>query len=193
MRTRLNIIVIALGFSSLLCGCLWIFGEKYTYIYNSIINNTEAEVLFLSHSSKAWLHDVKEIIMDSIVTNQRIDTLIILPNDTYKTYSDGYGGGPTTPDFKDILIDRYKYNHSDSLYGKLLFYCYIDSVEIFFNKQRRIVIVNDEKMEQFTALDKFWETNQWIESMCKQKKGICDCVFDYFITDEMYNQAVPIQ
>lgn len=40
----------------------------------------------------------------------------------------------------------------------------------FFNNQRRIVIVNDKKMGQFTAIDKFWETNRWIESMCIQKK-----------------------
>ena len=193
MKTKFTTIAIAMSIIPLLSACLWIFGEKYTHIYKSIINNTDAEVLFLSHSSKAWLCYKNGRIRDSIVNNKRIDTLLILPNDTYKTYSYGYGGGPTAPDFKNILIDRNKYNYSDSLYGYRLNYCDSDSVEIFFNNQRRIVIVNDEKMGQFTALDKFWETNHWIESMCKQKKGICDCVFDYFITDEMYNQAEPIQ
>lgn len=191
MKTRLMTIAIALSIIPLLSGCLWIFGEKTTHIYESIINYTNAEVLFLSYSSKAWIVD-KNDITDSVVTNQRIDTLLILPNETYKTYSNGRSGSFATPDFKNILINRRKYNYSDSLYGHRLFYCYIDSVEIFFNKQRRIVIMNDEKKYPFTAIDKFWETNRWIESMCIQKKATCKCTFNYLITNEMYEMATPI-
>lgn len=166
------IILVILGISVLLIKCS---PPDYYRGYN-LINQTDKQVVMLLYCSK----DLKyQSIRDSSVSIPFVDSIYILSNEqiTAKDYSDGSCG---TIGFIEFL-DKFKKPY------------WLDSVEIVFNNERRISVVNNgQNRFSFDKLNQFWEIEGRFYEECTGKRGACDCTFTYFITDEMYEQAVPI-
>ena len=189
MRVIAAIMIVAIIL--LLSSCLWVFMEKYDYITDVVVNNTDKDILILNYRSNARSYSDK-IPPETIPLLPRIDSVILGPNSELCLHSSKYGGGCKSLDFKRIVKNEFqpeeKILFSDSIH---IFYRYIDSVEIIFNNQRRLSIVNDNQSWEFTKLNEFW-LNGRSDQNCNRKKGCCTCIFTYFITDEMYELAEPI-
>ncbi len=181
--------IIAAIICPIFSSCLWILSEKESYVDDVVENKTDQHVLILGHSSKAVSYS-KSLAIPAI---PHIDSLSIEPNGQHCLDGYGRGDGCFEMRFERLLNDDYRrqYKYNDTVF---FYYPYFDSVEIIFDNLRRIVIVNSDSLYgEFKELDEFWNANGRCDGGCNKKKGICKCTFNYFITDEMYNQAEPIQ
>lgn len=189
---RTNIaIALFIAVIPLISSCLWVFMEKYDYTTDVVVNNTDKDILILKYRSNARPYS-DSIPPETIPFLPRIDSVILSPNSELYLHSSEYGGGCKSLDFKRIVKNEFQPEENILFFDSIhIFYRYIDSVEIIFNNQRRISIVNDNQSWEFTKLNEFWLNGRSDES-CNRKKGCCTCTFIYFITDEMYEQATPI-
>lgn len=174
-------IVVLLLFS----GCLWIFAEKETCATDIIVNKTNNHILIISHKSVGDYNDPNPSMH---VDTCYIDTIQIKPNEqhVHKQCDRGYAEIPK-------IFDRLLFDSFETDTNGVLIYPNIDSVEIIFDNTRRILIKNHERQNRyFRELNEFWDIDGRSDEFCNRKKGLCRCTFTYFITEEMFEQAVPI-
>lgn len=186
-------IIIIVLITPLMCSCLWVLMEKYGYGEYIIHNNSSHNVSFLAYYSAA-LPTLS--VYDSLVPKH------YLHNDTLEIEANGYisrkyskMGGKYNNELcylfcrhenRDLFSDVY---YADSI---KIYYEYVDSIAIVFDQSRHIVIVNSTKSYVFFEFNEFWKEKRRSDESCHTKKGNTLCTFSYFITDDMYEQAVPI-
>lgn len=167
------IILVILGISVLLIKC-----SPPDHIRDyKLINQTDKQVVMLLYCSQGLKY---QEVRDSPVSIPLVDSIRVLSNEqiTAKDYSGDASCG--TIGFIEFL-DKFKKPY------------WLDSVEIIFNNERHISVINNgQNRFIFDKLNQFWEIEGRFYEECTGKRGACDCTFTYFITDEMYEQATPI-
>lgn len=171
----------------MLSSCLWIFSEKYAHVTYYIHNNTDKLVSIIAHKSLI----IRGADSIRLVTNPSIpkidaDTVIrIEPNCNYMNHQTRRGGGCGF-DFS-YLIEGFA--NENSYIDSTLVHYRIDSLEILFGTDRHLIIIGVGNTE---AYNDFWRINERGYKECSRHKGDCECVFNCYIADEMYEQATPI-
>lgn len=188
-------IIIIVLITPLMCSCLWVLMEKYGYGEYIVHNNSSHNVSFVVYYSAAipilsaydslvpkhYLHnDTINIIANSLITRKyshmgvsyHNELEIIFKRDFYKN--------------NDYFCDVY---YADTI---KLYFEYIDSIAIMFDNSKKIVIENSLQSFIFSDFNEFWKEKGRSDEACHTKKGNSYCTFNYFITDEMYEQATPI-
>lgn len=186
-------IIIIVLITPLMCSCLWVLMEKYGYGEYIIHNKSSHNVCFVAYYSAA-LPTLSAY--DSLVPKHYLhnDTIEIEANGSIARNYSVMGGKYINElsyifsrhENRDLFSDVY---YADSI---KINYEYIDSIAIVFDQSRHIVIINSSKSYVFFDFNEFWKENRRSEELCHTKKENTYCTFNYFITDEMYEQAVPI-
>lgn len=185
-------IVIILLVTPLMCSCLWILKDKYGHGKYIIHNNSSHNVSFVAYYSAVWT-DNDSLLPKHFLHN---DTINIVANGLItREYSDM---GVSYHNELDIIFRRDFLENNDFFCNvyysntKEIHFDYIDSIAILFDQSRHIVVVNSLKTPIFFDFNEFWKENRRSEESCHTKKENTYCTFNYFITDEMYEQATPI-
>lgn len=167
------IILVIIGISVLLIKCSP--PDYYRGFY--LINQTDKQVVILLHCSQGLKY---QDVRDSSVAIPLVDSIYILSNE--QIYAKDYSGNSSCFTFGIIeFFDKFKKPY------------WLDSVEILFDNERRLSVINNGQNHfSFDKLNQFWGIEGRYYEECNEKRGGCDCTFTYLITDEMYEQAVPI-
>ena len=203
MKRKLSIIAQTLTVIPLLSGCLWILGEKTGEADYIIINKTDMPITITAYYSHVDEYIINNYKNSNIYIPDYLpwkDSIYIHPS---QHHIDSYSnvGGCYSPDFSNYFINRntrdrlvQNENINNPCYNDTvpITYHHADSIVIFFDNKRQLVIVNLEKTWEFPVINNFWKQNERSDEFCNRKKGCCTCIFTYIITEEMYELAVPI-
>lgn len=179
--------LIVIGIILIMTSC-----DSHHYSTINIRNNTDYDVHLLFYSSKTIIHNVGDSISIPLYL-PNIDSIYIAPLDLYSVNRGGighpccynYGFGETF--VMDIIYKTRTYNDSINFSYKT-----IDSMIVKFGNEKYLCFPFDNKRYFLEQIDEIWSVLGRYEEF-SDSKNKCDCTFTYFITDEMYNQAVPIQ
>lgn len=177
MKKLMNILKI---FLLLTCcsSCMWILMEKYHHWTRVLKNNLDCTVRIIGYSSRIYSADT--LNLPKFIFHS--DTLMIEPNGNLEQKEGGLGSYCEPLDFNKFFRSNTPFYYSDTI----PYYCGdLDSIKIIFSNNRFIVV-------PYNKLYDFWVFEGRSDVSCTEKKGESWSTLIYFITDEMYEQAVPM-